>query len=529
MYKILITDKLGREGLALLEAAPDVSFDVKIGLSKDEIIAALPDYDAWLVRSGTRPDAEMIAAGKKLKVIGRAGIGVDNVDVAAATAHGVLVMNTPGANSMATAEQTLALMLAASRFTAQAHHSLLKGEWNRNSFVGQELFQKTLGVIGFGKIGRLVATRAQAFGMTVLAYDPYVSEEAARNLNVTLVDLEDLLAQSDYITLHAVATAETANLINAETLAQMKDGVIIINVARGKLIDEAALAAALDSGKVRAAGLDVFVQEPPAADNPLIGHPKVAHTPHLGASSVEAQANVSIDIVKSVLDALRGVDVRNAVNAPFRSGPDFAAVRPYLDLAEKLGLLQYHIATSDIRRVEIEVRGDQVAGLIRPIAAALLKGMIMLRTEEEINYINAPIVAERLGIQVAQTMGLSEAEYPNIVACRVYWGEGEQHIIAGVAHGGKYPHIIQFNRYYLEGRPEGIVMLMRNRDVPGVIGQIGTLLAAYGVNIGEWRLGRVAPGGEALSFINLDNMPPPQCLDAIRVLPAVTKAKIVQL
>jgi D-3-phosphoglycerate dehydrogenase len=528
MYRILITDKLGKEGLALLDAAEDVQHDVLIGLEREALLAALPAYDAWLVRSGSRPDAEQIAAGKKLKVIGRAGMGVDNVDVAAATAHGVLVMNTPGANSMATAEQTLALMLAASRYTGQAHASLLRGEWNRNLYVGQELYGKTLGVIGFGKIGRLVTARAQAFGMTVVACDPYVREEDARNLSVTLLDLDDLLAQADYITLHAVATAETAGMINADTLARMKDGVVIVNVARGKLIDEAALVAALDSGKVRAAGLDVFVQEPPVADNPLIGHPKVVHTPHLGASSAEAQRNVSIDIVNSVLDALRGVDVRNAVNAPFDSGPDFAAVRPFLELAEKLGQLQYHIATGEIRRVEIEVRGEQIASAIRPIAAALLKGMIMLRTgEEEVNTINAPVIADRLGIQVAQAFGLAEGDYPNSIACCVHWGEGERHIIAGVVHGGNRPYITQFNRYQLEGRPEGIIMLMRNRDVPGVIGQIGTLLAAYEVNIGEWRLGRVAPGGEALSFINLDSMPPPQCLDAIRTLPAVTKAKIV--
>lgn len=316
MYKILVSDKLGQAGLDALEAAQDATFDLKTGLSKDELIAILPEYEGWIVRSGTRPDADMIKAASKLKVIGRAGIGVDNIDIPAATANGVIVMNTPGANSMATAEQTLALMLATSRHTGHAHASLASGKWERSSFVGQELFQKTLGIIGFGKIGRLVAARAQAFGMSVLAYDPYVSEQDAMAYDVTLVDLDDLYAQSDLITLHTAATAETEDMINAAAIKQMKAGVIVINVARGKLVNEADLLAGLESGQIKAAGLDVYKQEPPAADNPLIGHPKVVHTPHLGASSVEAQRNVAVQIVEQVLDALRDKEVRNAVNLP---------------------------------------------------------------------------------------------------------------------------------------------------------------------------------------------------------------------
>lgn len=529
MYKILVSDKLGRAGLDVLDSAENVTYDLKTGLSKDELIAILPEYEGWIVRSGTRPDAEMIAAASKLKVIGRAGIGVDNIDINAATEHGVLVLNTPGANSMATAEQTMALMLATSRHTAHAHSSVAKGEWKRSAFVGQELFQKTLGVIGFGKIGRLVTTRAQAFGMTVIAYDPYVSEEDAHHLGVTLVDLDDLLAQSDIITLHTAITAETTNMINADTIAQMNDRVIIVNVARGKLIDEAALLDGLNSGKIKAAGLDVYAQEPPAPDNPLIGHPQVTHAPHLGASSVEAQRNVAVQIVEQVIDALTDTDIRNAVNVPFRPSPDFAAMRPYLELAEKLGRIQFHLATDTIKRVEVEVCGDVVSGLIRPIAASILQGILVNQLGDEVNFVNAPVLAQNNGIEVAQVVGLSSAEYPNYIACRITWGDDEQHILSGIVLGGKFARIIQFNNYYLEGNPEGIVMLMRNKDQPGVVGQIGTLLSAYNVNIGEWRLGRVAPGGEALSFINLDNMPPPQCVDAICAIPAITKAKIIVL
>jgi D-3-phosphoglycerate dehydrogenase / 2-oxoglutarate reductase len=316
-YKILISDKLGQAGLDRLAEMPDMSYDMITGLSKEALIEIIPEYDALIIRSDTRPDADVIAAGKKLKVIGRAGIGVDNVDIAAATAQGVLVMNTPRSNSVATAEQTMALMLAVSRHTVPAHNSVATGEWARARFVGTELSGKTLGIIGFGYIGRLVARRAQAFEMKVVAYDPYVSAEIAEEMGVALLSLDNLLAQADIISLHSVVTPETANLINAETLAKMKDGVIIVNVARGKLIDEPALAEALQSGKVAAAALDVYQKEPPEAC-PLIGLPNVLHTPHLGASSKEAQTKVGVEMVEEVADALRGVDFRNVLNPEAR-------------------------------------------------------------------------------------------------------------------------------------------------------------------------------------------------------------------
>ena len=313
MYRILISDKLGQVGLDRLNEMDDVSYDMITGMSKEELIAAIPEYDALIIRSDTKPDADIIAAGKKLKVIGRAGIGVDNVDIEAASQNGVLVMNTPHANSVATAEQTLALMLAVSRNTVPAHNSLAAGEWERSRFVGSELDGKTLGVIGFGYIGRLVARRAQAFGLNIIAYDPYVPQATAEEMGAQLLSLPELLAHSDIITLHSVVTPETTNLINDDTISQMKDGVVIINVARGKLIDEQALANALQSGKVAAAALDVYQKEPPV-DSPLIGLPNVLHTPHLGASSKEAQRRVSEEMVEQIVDALRGSDYRNVLN-----------------------------------------------------------------------------------------------------------------------------------------------------------------------------------------------------------------------
>ncbi len=311
--KILIADKLGKEGLEQLSAMSDIAYDVRTGLTKEALLSIIPDYHAVIVRSDTYIDADVIAAGKQLKVIGRAGIGVDNIDVDAATAHGVMVMNTPHSNSVATAEQTMTLLLAASRRTVQAHNSLASGGWERSRFVGTELYGKTLGIIGFGYIGRLVARRAQAFGMSVVTYDPYVPTETAIEMEVALLSLPELLAASDLITLHAVVTPETKGMINAEAIAAMKDGVILVNVARGKLMDENALAEALKTGKVAAAGLDVYMEEPPA-HCPLIGLPNVIHTPHLGASTIEAQRNVSIEIVEQIADALREVAYRNVLN-----------------------------------------------------------------------------------------------------------------------------------------------------------------------------------------------------------------------
>jgi D-3-phosphoglycerate dehydrogenase len=527
MYKILVSDKLGQEGIDHLDAATDATYDIKTGLSKDELIAIMPEYDGLIIRSGTKPDADILAAGTNLKVIGRAGIGVDNIDIKAATARGIIVMNTPQANSIATAEQTMTLMLAASRHTAPAHASLLSGEWQRSQFVGQQLYRKVLGVVGFGRIGRHVTKRAQAFGMEVLAYDPYVSEEVARELGVTLVDLEDLLQQSDYITLHTASTPETEKMLNAAAFAQMKDGVIVVNVARGKLIDEDALLAALNSGKVKVAALDVYRQEPPTG-SPLIGHPSVLHAPHLGASTVEAQRDVATQIVDQVLDALRGVDYRNAINMPFRAGPEFSAARPYLELAETMGILQAHMADGPIRKVEVETAGDAAGELVRPIAAALLKGVISLGSPDSVNYINAPVLADERGITIAQAKGLGKLDYSNLISCRVKWDGGER-LIAGVLFGGSEPRIVQVSDYHLEAKPKGHILMMLNADVPGVIGQVGTILAAYNVNIAEWRLGRTEPGGEALSFINLDSAPPASVIDALSSVPAIHKVKLLHL
>lgn len=528
MYRILVSDDIGAEGLERLDTSPAVEYDVRIGLPPDELISIIGGYEALIVRSATAVGPDLLAAASRLRVIGRAGMGLDNIDIPVATQLGIIVMNTPQANSVATAEQTMALMLATSRHTPEAHRALTEGRWERARFAGTELNDKTLGVIGFGRIGRLVAVRAQAFGMEVVAADPYVSEEVGRDAGVTLVDLDELFAESDYITLHTPATTETENLLTAEAIASMKDGVVIINAARGSLIDEEALAAALTSGKVRAAGLDVFRTEPPGPDNPLIGHPRVVHTPHLGASTIEAQRDVSAQIAEQVVDALTGRDIRNAVNLPFEAGPDFAKAMPYMALAEKLGVLQFHMAPSPIRKVNLEVQGEEAERSTRPIAAALLAGILRDHLAGGVNYVNAPVLAEEHGIAIAQVKSSTATEYSNLVTCRVEWDDGDR-VMAGVLSGGSRPRLVQVGNYHLDVDPSGLLLVMLNEDVPGVIGMVGTTLGRFNVNIGEWRLGRSEPGSEALSFINLDSQPPPEALDALRAERSIVKLLLIDM
>ena len=528
MQRILVSDDIGGHGIEVLDEAADFEHDVRTGLSADELTAIIGDYDALIVRSGTQVTHDVLEHAHRLRVIGRAGMGVDNVDVNAATQRGIIVMNTPAANSIATAEQALALMLAATRHTAAAHQSMAEGRWDRKLYAGTELSGKTLGIIGYGRIGRLVATRAQAFGMDVLAYDPYVSEEVARDTGITLVNLTDLLPAADYVSLHVPSTPDTENLINAESIAIMKDGVVIINAARGSLIDEAALAEALQSGKVRAAGIDVYRREPPNEDHPLIGMPNVVHTPHLGASTAEAQRDVSAQIAEQVLDALRGTDIRNAVNLPFDAGPDFAVAMPYMALAEKLGILQFHMAPAPIRRVEIEVKGDVVEKLTRPIAAGMLAGILRGPKGGDVNYVNAPVLAQDHGINVSRAKGVAAADYTNLVSCRVHWDDGSR-IMAGVLFGGSEPRLVQVSSYHLDVNPTGLLLIMLNKDVPGVIGMVGSTLGRFGVNIGEWRLGRNEPGTEALSFINLDSEPPPGAIEALEAESAIVKLLLLEM
>lgn len=523
--RVLVADKIGDSGLAVLDAATDVAVDVKVGLSHEELLEIIGDYEAVIVRSATTLDAELIGAAKRLVVVGRAGVGVDNIALDVATRRGVIVTNTPAANSIATAEQAMALMLSVARHTAHAHGAVAAGEWNRGKFTGIELAGKTLGVIGFGRIGREVARRARAFAMEVIAFDPYVSELAAREQSVTLVELDDLLRRADVVTLHCALSVDTDKMINTETIALMKPSAIIINAARGALLDEEAVAAALNEGRLAGAGVDVYSSEPPSAAHPLIGLPNVVHTPHLGASTAEAQSDVAQQVAEQVLDVLRGAGIRNSVNFPFRMDPETA---PWLELASGMGKLQFAMAPSRIERVEVEARGEGVADHIRAVATGVLAGLLSGFIPDGVNLVSAPTLAAEHGITVSQTDGIGALDYPNMISCRVFWDDGDR-VISGVVFGGREGRIVQVSSYHLDARPHGIVLLMLNTDVPGVIGQVGTLLGEHGVNIAEWRLGRDEVGGHALSFINLDTWPDEEVLEALRAVPAVVKAMVLDL
>lgn len=524
-HPILIADKLGAAGIELLNDTTDVEADVKIGLTKDELLDAIGGYEALIVRSATKVDADVIAAGNRLVVVGRAGVGVDNIDVDAATRKGIVVMNTPQANSVATAEQAMGLMLAASRHTARAHASVAAGQWSRSEFTGIELAGRTLGIVGFGRIGREVARRARAFQMEVIAYDPYVSEQVARDQSVTLLEFDELLRRSDVVTLHCALSPATRHLLNEKTLASLKPGGVVVNAARGELVDEEALASAITSGHVLAAGVDVFSMEPPSADNPLLGLPNVVHTPHLGASTHEAQRDVAVQVVEQVIEAVRGNGFRNSVNFPFQMD---AETKPWLELAHAMGRIQFAMAPERIDRIEIESRGEAIEDSVRAVATGTLAGLLSGFLPDSVNLVNAPALAAEHGIAVAEAHGIGTRDYPNLISCRIAW-EGGERTMSGVVFENRVGRIVQVSHYHLDAEPRGVILLMISKDMPGVIGEIGTLLGNHQVNIAEWRLGRDREGGQALSFINLDSPPGEPALEELKQLPAVVKAMVVEL
>jgi D-3-phosphoglycerate dehydrogenase len=527
-FRILVSDPLSEDGLARLAAAVDVVVAaprIEGSMNRAALLAALPDCDALIVRSGTRVDAEALEAGRRLRVVGRAGVGLDNIDVEAATRRGVLVMNTPGANATATAEHTWALLLALCRRVPAADASVRARAWDRARFTGVQLHGRTIGIIGLGRVGRIVARQARGFGMEVLACDPYLSADAAAELQVELVDLDRLFAEADVITLHTSLTDETRALVDAARLASMKPGGLLVNCARGGLVDEAAVAAALDEGRLAGAAFDVFAVEPPAG-SPLLGREDVVLTPHLGASTIEAQRDVSVQIVDQVLAALRDEEYRNAVNLPFIATGGLAEIRPWLDLAERLGRLAVALAQGRLERVEIEARGPEVAPHAEPLSAALLKGLLAPISGDEVNFVNAGHVAAERGIDVVHSRRASAAEYANLLGCRVTAAAATsgssttERTVAGTLFHDR-PRAVEIDGYHLDAPPSGTVLLVWNRDVPGVIGSVGTILGNAGVNIAEWRLGRSAPGETALAFINLDNPAPHDVLDALGAIEGV--------
>ena len=513
-FHILVTDDLSDDAVELLEAHPDVDFDIVRGLSPAELAEKIPGYDGLIVRSSAQATAGVIEAGDRLKVIGRAGTGVDNIDMQAANQRGVIVMNTPGANTVATAEHTMALLLALCRNVPQAVESLKEGKWERSRFKGVELRSKTIGIVGLGRVGRRIARRCRAFGMDVICYDPYMGEDRFRSMKIQNVSFDELLERSDFITLHAALTPDTHALIASDALARAKPGVRIINAARGDLVDEEALIEALHTGKVAGAALDVLAEEPADPENPLLHMDNVIVTPHLAASTSEAQREVGIQIVSQVIDALHEIDYRNALNMPVADGQVLKELRPYFDLAECVGSLQAQLANGAITKVEIGVEGDIIDEHVRPISVAILKGMLTPALTESVNYVNAPHVADERGIAVAHISGLHTTDYPNVISCRVEWIGGRR-TIAATLFSHDAPRIVEVDGYRVDVIPEGTILVAVSHDEPGFIGTVGTMLGQLGINIATWRTGRSAPGGRALSFISVDADVPDEAMRAL--------------
>lgn len=526
--KILVTDSLAPEGLEVFKKAEGFEVDVKLGLTVEELRKICAAYDGWVIRSGTKITAELIEAAKNLKVIGRAGVGYENIDADAATKRGIVVMNTPGGNNVTTGEHTIAVMMALARHIPQAVASLKSGKWERNKFVGVELCNKTIGVVGLGNVGRIVAERAAGLRMKVIGYDPFIAAENIARMGVEPGTLEDIFAKSDFITVHVPLTPETQGMINKAAFANMKPGVRIINCARGGIVDEQDLADAIKQGKVAGAALDVYVDEPPMTDHPLIKLDQVVTTPHLGASTDEAQLNVAIAVAEQMVDFLSKGVVRYAVNVPSVSPELLEVLRPYLTLAEKLGSLHTQMAGALPEEVQIEYRGDVTQYNVAPLTLAVLKGLLTPVMESAVNYVNAPLVAKERGIKVVESKSEWAGDFASSIIVKSK--NGKQALeIEGAMFAAKHPRIVRVNDFYLEAVPEGYILILQNKDVPGVVGAVGTILGKNGINIAGMELGRTQKGGNAISFTHVDDVVSKKALDELRALPQIVSAALVKL
>ena len=515
--KVLISDKRDPNAARIFtEMGCDV--DIITGETPEQLIARIGEYDGLAIRSSTKVTKDILAAATRLKVIGRAGIGVDNVDIPAASAQGVVVMNTPFGNSITTAEHAIAMIFALARQIPEANAQTQAGLWPKNGFMGVEVTGKTLGLIGAGNIGSIVASRALGLRMKVVAFDPFLTPERAVEMGVEKVDLDTLLARADFITLHTPLTDQTRNILSKENLAKTKKGVRIVNCARGGLIDEAALKEALDSGHVAGAALDVFETEP-AKDSPLFGTPNFICTPHLGASTNEAQVNVALQVAEQMADYLVNGGVTNALNMPSLSAEEAPKLRPYMALAEKLGSLVGQLAHDNLTRIAIEVEGAAAQLNVKPITAAVLAGL-MRRYSDTVNMVNAPFLAKERGMDVREVRHDREGVYHTLVRVTVTTSQGERSV-AGTLFGNTAPRLVEIFGIGIEADLEGDMLYIVNEDAPGFIGRVGTLLGENAINIGTFHLGRREAGGEAVLLLSLDSPIPNDVLEKASRLPGV--------
>src|SRR5512134_2581171 len=519
--KVLALDNLQKVGIDVF-VKEGIEVDVKGKMSPEELAAVIDNYDGVVVRGATKATAAAFEKASRTKVIGRAGSGTDNIDKAAATKKGVVVMNTPGGNTVTTGEHAVALMMALARQIPQATASMKAGKWEKNRFMGTELTDKVVGVVGLGAIGRVVAERALGLKMVVVAYDPYVSKEDAGRLGVEMAALDELYRRSDFITYHTPLTPETKGMINASAFGKMKDGVYLVNCARGALVNEADLLAALQSGKVKGVALDVFGTEPPPPDLPLLAHPNVILTPHLGAATTEAQEKVAVLIAEQICDFLKKGTIRNSVNFPSVSGELLPTLKPFLTLAERLGAFHGQLLRSPVRELKVDYFGEVGKLSTAPITISALKGLLQYQTEE-VNLVNARMVAEERGVKVTETKAARSEEYTSLVRVQVLTEKGDSSLAGTVF--GTAPRVVRINAYPIEADLSGGILMLQNQDVPGVVGRVGTFLGEKGINIAGLQLGRRDVGGTAVSLISVDNPVPDPVLKQLSKLPNITAAK----
>ncbi|HTL71383.1 MAG TPA: phosphoglycerate dehydrogenase [Candidatus Eisenbacteria bacterium] len=526
--RVLVCDDLAEEGLSLFRNQKNITVDVKTKLPLAELKKEIAESDACVVRSGTQITREVIeAAGDRLKAIGRAGVGLDNVDVEAASKKGIVVINTPGGNTISAAEHAFSLLMAMARNIAQADASMRRGEWERKKFTGHELYGKTLGIAGLGRIGSEVAKRAQAFGMRVVAYDPFLRAEKAQQIGVEVMTLEELFTVSDFITLHMPLTAENKNMIGEKELQKMKKTVGIINCARGGLIDEAALAKAIQEKRIAGAALDVFENEPPKG-SPLLALPQVVLTPHLGASTEEAQVAVAVDVAQSIIDFFAGKGTKNAVNVPTVDPEVLVQIQPYIRLAEKIGCLLAQLIEGQIRQVDIEYAGAVAEYDTTPVTVAVVKGLLSSILAESVNYVNASFLAKERGIKITESKSSTATQYANRIHVTLQTDKKTTGV-SGTAFTRDDIRIVMIEGFDAEVVPEGYILMITNRDVPGIVGQIGTLLGKNNVNIAGMTNGRDRKGGQAKTLLKIDSPVSDALLDEIKKAGNILDAKLIKL
>ncbi len=526
--RVLITDPLDEEGLRILQAAEGIEVEVKPGLAPDALKAVIGGYHGLVVRSATQVTPDLLDAADALEVIGRAGIGVDNVNVEAASRRGVIVMNTPEGSAVTTAEHAIALLLSIARRIPQATASMKAGKWDKKRFMGTEMAGKTLGIIGIGNIGGIVADRARGLKMNVVACDPYMSEEVAAQKGITLVDIDDLYARADFISIHTPLTKDTKHMVDAAAFAKMKRGVLIVNAARGGIIHEGDLLKALEQGQVGGAALDVWEKEPPG-ENTLLGRDEVICTPHLGASTEEAQVNVSVAVARQLVEFFTTGTIKNAVNVPSLTREALARIQPFLVLAERLGRFLAQTFEGGVEEFQIEYCGElaDFNGLT-PVTAAALKGLLAPMLGEKVNFVNAPFLARERGMHIVESRTGESRDFASLIRMKVSGKSGER-LVCGTNFGRNNPRIVRIDNFYLEAHAGGHILMMHNEDKPGVVGAVGTLLGKNGINIARMQLGLDSPKREAVALIQVDEPVPDEVLRQFEALPNIISVKQIEL